>query len=96
MLSEPVEGDDPVVVMVRFRLTNLAQEPVQVSLPLTSLVDRVAEPLMARDGLVFAQAEAGERLRYLFDTNGVGVLRSWGDGLTYEVTLAGKSGTRST
>jgi hypothetical protein len=86
------EGDDTVVAMVRFRLANLAQEPVQVSLPLASLVDQVVEPLTARDGLVFAQTAAGERLRYLFDTNGFGVLRSREKGLTYEVTLAGGNG----
>ncbi|MCS7222208.1 MAG: hypothetical protein RML36_13565 [Anaerolineae bacterium] len=84
-------GDDPVVAMVRFRLTNLSQEPVRVSLPLASQVDQVAELLTTRDGLILAQTKAGERLRYLFDMNGAGVLHPCEDGFTYEVTLAGKS-----
>lgn len=90
MLSEH-EGDDPVVAMVRFRLANLAEEPTPVSLPLSTQVDQVAEPLTAREGLVFAQTKAGERLRCLFDANGAGALRSQEGRLVYELTLPGAS-----
>ncbi len=91
MLSECPEGDDPVAAMVRFRLANLAQEPAQVGLSLSTQVDQMAEPLLARAELVFAQTETGERLRCLFDANGAGVLRSHEGRLIYELTLSGRS-----
>ena len=91
MLSEGGEGDDPVAAMVRFRLANLAQEPAQVSLSLSTQVEQAAELLTAREGLVFAQAATGERLRCLLDLNGAGTLRSQEGRLIYELTLPGKS-----
>jgi hypothetical protein len=103
--SEPMSGDDTVVAMVRIRLTNLGDEPRTARLFLSSTIDGGAPAeLTEREGLIYAKEPADQgtpaqpqggtgeqRLCYLFDTNGAGVLRPGDGGLAYEVSLPGKS-----
>jgi hypothetical protein len=88
ILTERMAGDDPLVAMVQLRLSNLGSESRVGRLHLTSVIDQqIPEQLTARDSLVIAAGERGDRIRYLFDLNGAGTLQPQDGGLAYEVTL---------
>jgi len=92
MRKERMAGDDPVVALVRIRITNQGAQPTPTHLHLSAAVDeQTPERLKEQDGLVFATNPAGDRLCYLFDVNGAGDLCSQDGGLNYEVTLAGQA-----
>jgi hypothetical protein len=92
ILTEWMAGDDPVGAMLRIKLTNQGDESQTARLSLTATVDReTPEQLLEREGLIFAQREADEILRYLLDSNGAGKLLANSGGLTYETVLPGHS-----
>jgi hypothetical protein len=91
ILTDRMAGDDPVVAMVRVRVTNLGEKPDTASLFLTATVDQEAsEQLVAKEDLVFAERDTSDRLRYLLDTNGAGTLASREEGLAYDLLLPGQ------
>jgi hypothetical protein len=92
VLTERMAGDDPVVAMVRVRVTNLGEGPGTAHLFLTAAVDQQTfEHLVGRKDLVLARKDSAERLRYLLDANGAGTLASRENGLSYDLWLPGQS-----
>ncbi len=84
--AERMQGDDPLVAMLRICLTNLSGDAKTVSLPLRSVIDgETVETLREQGGLVSSSAGP---LRLLWDVNGAGKIHSGPDGLVYRVDLA--------
>ncbi len=77
-------GDDPVVCMMRFRLTNQADRPRTAMLTLRTVGGDDTPEALHLDG---DRAFAGERLRCLLDANGQGEWVAGEQGLTYRLEL---------
>lgn len=83
--AERMQGDDPLVAMVRICLTNLSGEDRTVTLPLRAVIDgKTVDELHEQDGLVYSSAGP---LRLLWDANGAGRLQPDSDGLAYVLDL---------
>lgn len=86
MLADRMEGDDPVVAMLKITLTNRSEVSRKITLRINSHEDdRAPETLITRDGLVFGEKDF---LRLLFDANKAGSLTETVNGLVYDVVLA--------
>jgi hypothetical protein len=88
ILGEPMQGDDPTVLLAKVTLTNTGDSTKDISLKLTSKCD-VEEVLKAKDGFIYATNYQPERLRYFLDIKGKGMLVYDSD-LSYKISLAGK------
>jgi hypothetical protein len=83
---ERMQGDDPLVAMLRICLTNTTAQARTAALELRATIDgETVETLREQDGLVFSSAGP---LRLLWDSNGAGSLSPAPDGLVYQVDLA--------
>jgi hypothetical protein len=91
--GEPMQGDDPTILLAKVTLTNLSSEKKTIRLILGSRCD-VVEKLEARDGLVFAVNYQPARMRYFVDVMDKGVFRSEDGNLSYEIALE-KGGSHS-
>lgn len=65
-----VTAEEPVVLMLRFRLTNLTGAAKTAELP----IGCGNEKLVEENGMVYAQNADGKRFRMLVNTNGAGTL----------------------
>ncbi|MHB0856259.1 MAG: hypothetical protein ACYC5M_01650 [Anaerolineae bacterium] len=84
MQGREIAGDDAVVAMVQLTVTNQSDGGVMVTMPLRTHVDKQEpEALALRDDLVYA----GDSLRLLWDTNGVGALVRGEEGIGYHFPL---------
>jgi len=84
--GEKMEGDDPVILLVKVTLKNSGDATRNVSLRLTAKCD-VDEMLEERDGFVFATNYDTDRMRYFIDTADKGSLANDSDGISYHITL---------
>ncbi|MCU0522778.1 MAG: hypothetical protein MUF84_19080 [Anaerolineae bacterium] len=81
------QGDDPVVSLLRFTLTNVGQAPEVARLTLQTADAGGAERLQVDCGLIQALYEGERRLRLLLDSCGRGSLQQAEQGLVYAVDL---------
>lgn len=88
ILGEPMQGDDPTVLMAKVTLTNNSDSQKDVILKLTSKCD-IEESLKAKDGFIFATNYEPNRLRYYLDIKGKGAFLD-DDGFAYKVSLSGR------
>ncbi|MEK7405608.1 MAG: hypothetical protein AAB225_10920 [Acidobacteriota bacterium] len=95
--APPMQADDPVVALVRFRVVNQSPEPRKAALKLSTEAQargerspRVVEELTSEGSRVFGVYEGRPALRYIIDTRGAGRLAGAGAGLAYEIELAGR------
>jgi len=79
-------GDDPVVLVIRARLTNRSDETQQFSLPVEAVIDRkTGDPLAAADGgWVYSK---GGALRLLVQAGAGGALREQDGKAVYQAAL---------
>ena len=80
--EEMIDGDDPIVCMVKMTITSQSPSPKNVNLKIASILKAhwrdlagVSEQLSFKDGFVFAlyrEKTPKQRLRYFLDMNGKG------------------------
>jgi hypothetical protein len=83
--GEPMQGDDPTILLAKVTLKNTSAETQNVTLMLKAKCD-VEETLEEKDGFVFATNYEPKRMRYFINTADKGTLVS-DNVLSYNVTL---------
>jgi hypothetical protein len=85
LASGRMEGDDPVVAMLKVCFTNLSNKPRTISLPIETLIEWTPkEKLVLQDKWVLSDSG---RLRLLFETQGEGSLSEAEPGILYQANL---------
>ncbi|MGQ9455113.1 MAG: hypothetical protein ACUVRS_09360 [Armatimonadota bacterium] len=84
--SGRVPGDEPIALMMKFRLTNFSHEPKTATLPIR-VDDGGEQQLSVRDGLVYGKGKAGEFVRFYINTNGVARVSTRDTVLTCSIKL---------
>lgn len=81
-----IQGDDPVILLVKVTLKNVDEGARNVCLTLKARCD-VEETLREKDGFVFAINYEPNRMRFFIDTKGRGGLQADRNALLYTVKL---------
>jgi len=96
-IETPMQADDPVVALLRFRIVNQSPEARKATLKFSTeaqargeRASRSIETLRAENGRVFGVHDGRPALRYLIDTRGAGRLANTGTGVAYEIDLPGR------
>jgi hypothetical protein len=105
ILAGPIQGDAPIICMVRLTFVNNGDKPVLISQPfnlmtyeresVSSISRNLAQPAMRErlraEGSLVRAAAGQEYLRMAIDTGGTGDLVLDGDGLAYRVELPARA-----
>jgi hypothetical protein len=83
--GEPMQGDDPTILLLKVTLTNLADTSKEITLKLSSRCN-IEETLDIKEGFIFATNYEPKRMRYFINTMGKGSLEN----SSYNISLAGK------
>lgn len=90
-----VKGTEPQVLMLRFKFTNVSDQPTTVTLPIGAAMHEggvsTPEPVITRDGFVYSNLPDEELLRMYFNLNNEAALRQNGDQVLCNVELPAKS-----
>lgn len=85
MRGERMQGDDPVVALLRLRFSNRTAEPRLLNLPLSTQVDeRAHESLEVNNGWVTSSG----KLRFYVDANGAGGLHAQDGRVVFKAIVA--------
>jgi hypothetical protein len=84
--SGRVPGDEPIALMLKFRLTNLSDVSKIASLPMR-VEDGGEQQLSIREGLVYGKGKQGEFVRFYISSNGVADINVQGTVVTCSVSI---------
>lgn len=95
--APPMQADGPVVALLRFRMTNLSQEPREVTLNFSTQAQarrqrtaRFIETVRVDGDRVLGTYNGRPALRYVVDTGGAGELADTKEGVCYRLALRGR------
>jgi hypothetical protein len=82
------QGDDPVVALLHWQLTNVGREQEVARICIQTADADGDEALSVEGANIYATRRAGRRMRLALDTGGRGILRCEGSAVIYELILA--------
>jgi hypothetical protein len=86
-INEPMEGDDPTVLMMRVRFVNTSPDEDAGAVLQLTVLDGEEERIQYQKGGVYAKKKDQKYLRYLLDTRKKGKVSRDGKNLSYGVDL---------
>jgi hypothetical protein len=90
-----VKGTEPQVLMLRFKLTNVGDQPASAELPIGAAMHEggksTPEPVITRDGFVYSNLPDEELLRMYFNLNNEAKLEQDGETVLCKIEIPARS-----